>query len=108
MSATLYWRSSAVEFKAYQTIEGLQDGKYYLSMYAQGGDSGAGAEMYLYAESGGKTYKADYTVNGWVEWQHPEISGIEVTGGTVTIGVYFKGGEGAWGTFDDFYLCLED
>lgn len=103
-----YWRNGAVEFKAEQTITDLQDGKYYLSAYIQGGDSGDNAEMYLYAVSGGKEYRADYQVKGWIDWQHPEISGIEVTGGEVTIGVAFKGGEGAWGTMDDFYFCLED
>lgn len=102
-----YWRETPVEFKAEQTITDLQDGKYTLSAYIQGGDSGS-ATMYLYAVSGGQEYKADYSVNGWVEWQHPEIHDIEVTGNTVTIGVYFSGGEGAWGTMDDFYLALED
>ena len=103
-----YWRSSAVAFRASQTITGLADGKYSLSVYTQGGDSGAGAKMFLFAETGGETYTKDYSVNGWCEWQHPEIKGIEVKDGTVTIGVEFEGGEGAWGTFDDFYLCIED
>ncbi|MCQ2519212.1 MAG: glycosyl hydrolase 53 family protein [Lachnospiraceae bacterium] len=103
-----YWRQGAVSFEAQQTITGLQNGTYYLTMNAQGGDSGTSV-MYLFArKSDGFEYACDYDVNGWCEWQHPEISGIEVTDGTLTIGVHFDGGEGAWGTFDDFYLCLED
>lgn len=103
-----YWRNSDVSFKAEQTITDLDDGRYYLSAYIQGGDSGAGASMYLYAVSGENEYRADYSVNGWKEWQHPEIPVIEVTGGTVTIGISFDGGSGAWGTMDDFYLCKLD
>ncbi len=103
-----YWRQGAVSFEAQQTITGLQNGTYYLTMNTQGGDSGT-AEMYLFARtSDGFQYSGEYDVCGWCEWQKPEISGIEVTDGTLTIGVHFDGGEGAWGTFDDFYLCLED
>ncbi len=103
-----YWRNSAVAFKAYQTITGLDDGKYYLSAYAQGGDSGSSPQMYLYAVSGDKEYTCNYTVTGWCNWVKPEIPVIEVVGGTVTIGVSVDAGTGAWGTFDDFYLCKLD
>lgn len=103
-----YWRNSAVVFKAYQTITGLDDGRYYLSVYTQGGDSGADAKMCLYAVSGGKEYSSNYTVTGWCNWVKPEIQVIEVVGGTVTIGVSVDAGTGAWGTFDDFYLCKLD
>lgn len=103
-----YWRKSDVAFKAQQTITGLDDGKYSFSLYAQGGDSGADAQMYIYAISGDNEYKQDYEVTGWCEWQHPEIAEFEVKGGEVTIGVSFEGGAGAWGTFDDFYLCKLD
>lgn len=100
-----YWRQSAVEFTAEQTITDLENGTYYLSMYTQGGDSGAGASMYLYANTAAGEYKKDYEVKGWCEWQFVELGEIEVTDGTITIGVSFNGGEGAWGTCDDFYLC---
>ncbi len=101
-----YWRSSAVNFKAEQTFSGLENGTYYLSMYTQGGDSGAGASMYLYANNGETEYKQDYVADGWCNWQFVEIKDIKVTDGTLTIGVSFDGGNGAWGTFDDFYLCI--
>ena len=103
-----YWRNSEVQFSAEQTITGLQDGDYYLSAYIQGGDSGDDALMYLYAVSGDMVYKCDYEVNGWCEWVHPEINDIKVSNGELTVGIFFSGGKGAWGTMDDFYLCLED
>lgn len=100
-----YWRQSAVEFTVEQTITGLENGTYYLSMYAQGGDSGSGANMYLYANTAAGEFKKDFAVSGWCEWKKVEVEEIEVTDGSVTIGVSFNGGEGAWGTYDDFYLC---
>lgn len=103
-----YWRNSAVSFKAQQTITGLEDGMYYLSANIQGGDSGSSPNMYLYAVSDAGEFKTPYTVNGWCEWQHPEIQAFEVKGGSVTIGVSVEAGTGAWGTFDDFYLCRLD
>ena len=100
-----YWRSSAVSFTAETTITDLENGTYYLSMYTQGGDSGDNATMYLYANTSEGEYKTNYSVSGWCEWKKVEVEGIEVTDGSITIGVYFDGGEGAWGTMDDFYLC---
>lgn len=103
-----YWRAGDVAFKASQTITGLDDGTYFLSMQTQGGDSGVNPKMYLFAESGGETYRTDFAVTGWIEWKKPEIKEIEVKDGTVTIGVCVDAGKGAWGTFDDFYLCRAD
>lgn len=99
-----YWRESEVEFKAEQTITGLVDGTYLFSAFAQGGDNGPSPEMYIYAISGDETYKASFTPDGWKVWKNPSINSINVVDGTITIGVYVKGGAGAWGTLDDFYL----
>ena len=103
-----YWSTKEVVFTAEYTLTGLDDGLYYLSSYVQGGDSGSSASMYMFAKSGDEEYKAAYSVNGWCEWQHPEIKEIQVVDGTVTIGISFNGGTGAWGTIDDFYLCKMD
>ena len=64
--------------------------------------------MYIFAQTAEETYKQTYSVNGWCEWQKPVITGIDVTDGNIVIGVYFKGAAVAWGTYDDFYLGLED
>lgn len=103
-----YWRNSEVQFTAEQTITDLENGKYMLSMYTQGGDSGDGAEMYLYAKTASGEYKQNYAVDGWCEWKLVEIKDIEITDGTITIGVFFNGGKGAWGTMDDFTLSKMD
>lgn len=103
-----YWRQSEVSFKAQTTVTGLPNGIYTVGCVAQGGDSGANPKMFLYAETGGKTFTQDYSVNGWINWQEPQIKDIEVTDGTLTLGVSVDAGKGAWGTFDDFYIYRQD
>lgn len=98
-----FYSGTGVDFNVEQTITGLKPGTYYLSMFLQGGDAGH-SDMYLYAKAGGQEYKANTGVNGWVNWSHPEIAGIPVTDGTITIGARIKAGAGAWGSLDDFYL----
>ncbi|WP_025948622.1 glycosyl hydrolase 53 family protein [Geobacillus thermocatenulatus] len=98
-----FYSSEAVDFQVEQTITGLEPGYYDLSMFLQGGDA-SNAEIYLYAKTGGKEYRAAATVNGWLNWSHPEIHDIYIGDGTVTIGASIKANGGAWGTLDDFQL----
>lgn len=99
-----YWSDGAVVYTAEQTLTGLENGKYTLSCYVQGGDSGKSPTMFLFANAGGKEYKADFLVDGWINWMHPVITDIEVTDGTLTFGISMDATAGAWGTIDDFYL----
>ncbi|WP_407270485.1 glycosyl hydrolase 53 family protein [Radiobacillus sp. PE A8.2] len=98
-----FYSSAAVDFKAEQTITGLEPGYYNFSMFLQGGDV-TDPEMYVYANTATNNYKQDTAVNGWVNWSNPEINNILVEDGTITIGALIKSGGGAWGTLDDFYL----
>ncbi|MBD8068641.1 glycosyl hydrolase 53 family protein [Bacillus sp. PS06] len=98
-----YYSGEGVDFKVEQTITGLEPGYYNLSMFIQGGDANH-PEMYLYAKVNGEEYKAETGVNGWVNWQNPELSDILILDGTITIGARVKADAGAWGTIDDFYL----
>lgn len=103
-----YWNLGEVYFQAEQNFDDLNDGTYYFSMYGQGGNQGAEATFYIYATSGDVTYTTEFTVNGYAEWVMPEIKDIKVVDHKLTVGVYVKAGEGAWGTFDDWYLCKTD
>ncbi|MGM7721378.1 hypothetical protein [Metabacillus sp. Hm71] len=60
--------------------------------------------MFIYASTSDKEYKTDTSVNGWVNWSHPEIGEILILDGTVTIGASIKASAGAWGSLDDFAL----
>ncbi|WP_251030253.1 glycosyl hydrolase 53 family protein [Bacillus sp. ISL-35] len=98
-----FYSSEAVDFKVEQTITGLEPGYYNLSMFLQGGDADE-SEMFLYAKTSDQEYKFDTSVNGWVNWNNPEIKEIPVLDGSITIGASIKAGQGAWGSLDDFYL----
>lgn len=98
-----FYSAEAVDFRVEQTISGLKDGYYHLSMFIQGGDASS-SDMNLFAVSGGKEVKVATEVDGWAQWRNPEIQNILDTDGTITIGANIKAGGGAWGTIDDFYL----
>lgn len=98
-----FYSADRVDFQAEQTITGLEPGYYKLSAFVQGGDA-ENSEMYIYAETAGERYTMDTSVNGWANWSQPEIDGILVEDGTVTIGGSVKADGGAWGSLDDFSL----
>ncbi|UOQ87491.1 Ig-like domain-containing protein [Gracilibacillus salinarum] len=98
-----FWNDQPVNFEISQTITGLETGYYQLSMFIQGGDA-EDANMELFAETADQSNAAETSVDGWVNWQQPEIDQILVTDGKLTIGASVKAPENAWGTLDDFYL----
>ncbi len=101
-----FWSESEQSFKVEQTISGLAEGDYSLSVNIQGGDVGSDAEIYLYAIVNGETYQSDpVTLAGWCVWQTPLIKDIPLDGASdITIGVSVKCAGNGWGTIDDFYL----
>lgn len=101
-----FWSADPVDYTASQKVK-LNKGKYDLSAYVQGGDAGENPTFQLYMKVNGKTYTADGTVSKWQIWSNPSITGIDVTedGTEVEIGVITKAAAGAWGAWDDFYLC---
>lgn len=101
-----FYSTEDVLFQAEQTLTGLDNGSYYFSVEAQGGDIGTSPELYIYVTTGGETYTQSFTLDGWCSWQKPEIADIPVTDGTATVGVYVKTAAKGWGTLDDFYFCL--
>ncbi len=98
-----FYSAKAVDFRVEQTITGLKNGYYNLSMFLQGGDA-EHSDMNLFAVTGSKELKANTSVNGWAQWSNPEIKNILVTDGNLTIGADIKADGGAWGTLDDFYV----
>lgn len=101
-----FYDTDNMEFNVEQTVTGLEAGSYTLSTNIQGGDVGADAEIYLYAEADGRIYKSETVVlDGWANWKTPEIKDIELSSdGDITAGVYVKCKAKGWGTMDDFFL----
>lgn len=105
-----FWGENGSELRAYQKVTDIPAGKYTLSASVQGGiDSGDDAQdIYIFAYAGDdeeNMVKASAELSGYANWQNPKTAAVEVPeGGTVTIGVYIKAGNGSWGTVDDFML----
>ena len=100
-----FWSgTSDMVFSIEQEFTDLEPGTYELSVYAQGGDMSADAEMELYAVVNGEELTQPFMMVGWANWQVPKISDIKVHDGAMTIGVRFRCNKGSWGTVDDFTL----
>lgn len=84
------------------------NGSYKYFAYAQGGDVDDTASMELYAIAGGEEKTVSFMIDGYGNWQVPEIEGLNVTDGTLTIGVRMKCNAKSWGTMDDFTVNMMD
>ena len=98
-----FWSEQDMAFSIQQTVEGLEPGQYEASVWSQGGDI-TDAAMELYVIADGECRQVSFMNTSWADWQHPVLSGISVTGGSVTIGVSIRCGKKSWGTLDDFSL----
>ena len=107
-SMHFYSGSTDVNFKAEQTVSGLEDGTYKLTAHIQGDTAGdENATVYFYAMVNGEEVKVDGELNGYVNWYTVEIPGIAPTDGEITIGVRVQVAPGGWGTIDDITLVRE-
>lgn len=107
-SLHFYSGSTNVSFTAEQTVNGLEEGSYKLTAYVQGDAAGdENASVYFYVITGGETLTVEAELNGYVNWYTAELSGINVTDGTVTVGVSVNTAPGGWGTIDAISLVKE-
>ena len=99
------WSGSAdMDFSIEQSFTDLEPGTYELSAFSQGGDLSDDASMELYAMVDGKELTAPFMLTTYADWQNPVIPEIEVTDGSLTIGVRYKCNVNSWGTLDDVTL----
>ena len=100
-----FWSENKVVYKVEQKIENLPAGTYDLSAFLQGGDAGNNAVFELYIKVNGTEYKAGTKVSGWLNWDNPTITGIEIPAGAeVVVGVKANAAANAWGAWDDITL----
>ena len=81
----------------------LPDGNYTMSAYAKIGSSFN--ELYMYATSGGKTFKTDINVIDG-QWHLYTISDVVVQGGNIEVGFYADGQADVWCNIDDVSLIM--
>jgi arabinogalactan endo-1,4-beta-galactosidase len=99
-----YYSVGDVRFIARQSFTNLPDGTYSLTVAIQGSEERSGECIVIFAESATGRMETGASLAGWQVWQHPEISGIQVMDGQLSIGIMVEGNGGAWGTIDDVYL----
>lgn len=101
-----FYSSGSTEFSIEQTVDNLEAGAYRLSCQLQG-DGANEPEIYLYAVIDGETYQAEAALEGYLKWNTPELTGLSVENGSITVGMSVKNGPGGWGSIDDFILEKE-
>ena len=100
-----FYNSGRVDFTTEQKVK-LAPGHYEFSLFGQGGDLGEGADTYAYVKIGDEMLKAEFALTGWAIWKNPTISFDVKEETEVAVGVNVTAAQnGAWGTFDDWYLC---
>jgi arabinogalactan endo-1,4-beta-galactosidase len=102
-----YWKSAPFKFELSKQFSGLSNGRYTFSAWAAGG--GGEKSVRLFARNCGndKNNNAAISNTGWQKWRQYKISGIQVTGGTCTVGVAVDGATGNWGNIDDVEFAAE-
>jgi hypothetical protein len=96
------WNSANYTFRSSQTVTGLQDGKYQLSVMSTVSND---STISFYASSGGETVELPLAFEEWTLTKR-RIQ-IEVTGGSMEFGIKGSGENDMipanhWGTFDNF------
>ncbi|QSO47418.1 glycosyl hydrolase 53 family protein [Alicyclobacillus mengziensis] len=105
-----YWSANAFRnVTVSQTITGIPNGTYTLSVWGEGSASGS-AVPFLYATgydatNPSATVTQSFTPSGWNIYKKYSVE-VTVTSGQCTIGVNFNGAAGDWGDVDDFYFGL--
>ena len=107
-TALHFYSEQEMDFEISQTLEGLENGIYAVSLFAQGGDVSKDSRMEVFAISGGKEVRENFMVTTWVDWKNPKTSGIKVNDEKLTFGARIKCNAKGWGTLDDFSVFKID
>lgn len=103
-----FYSTKNFEISAEQKLTGLENGTYTLSGFVQGDTAGdKEGRIYFYAVAGADKKEADGKLSGYLAWDEVKVEGIEVTDGTLTIGIAVKNAANGWGTIDGVTLVKE-
>ena len=103
--STHFWAAAPYAFTIEQTVTGVPAGQYRLSARAQGGDAGPADTMQISASSGISSVTADFRLDGFANWQHPQTDVLTVAAdGVVVVSASLTLSGGAWGSLDAFEL----
>ncbi|BCN30568.1 glycosyl hydrolase 53 family protein [Anaeromicropila herbilytica] len=104
-----FYSDQSLNFTLDQTLSNLEPGNYNFNLAIQGGDASADAKIKIYVLLDGVEYKSvETTLNGWHNWNNPEITNIPVNNQKVTVGISLQSGPKTWGSIEDAYLYKVD
>lgn len=102
-----FWNDKDFSYTVEQTIS-LEAGTYTFGGFLQGGDAGRDDVFELYVINGGETLTAEGGVTGWQNWSEIVVDGVVLKeSGEITVGIRVEATAGAWGAWDDLYLCRQ-
>lgn len=93
--------------RTYQTLEPIENGTYSFSMWV---NRDWADEQYLFAtgyDSANPTAESTQPTVDGADYTKITVSGIVVTSGKITVGVYSNNSTGTWASFDDAELVKE-
>ena len=104
-----YWLDEPFSFTLTQTLTGLADGAYELSVWAEGGHEHLAGQtsLKLFAESGGQRVEEPVAVTPWGDWRQYTLT-VQVTGGQAVIGFEVDAPATQWGALDDWTFHAAD
>ncbi|MDE6319121.1 MAG: glycosyl hydrolase 53 family protein, partial [Lachnospiraceae bacterium] len=106
--AAHFYSADGTTTKVLQTVKGLEAGIYIFGGYIEGADADADAVVTIYDKGGnikGNVMKLSCSLDGWLNWKNPEITGIVISEGDyLVVGMEVAVKAGGWGSMDDFYL----
>ena len=98
-----FWKNAAFENAVTSTTVSLEPGTYTFYLYGQGGDMGE-HDTFIFVRTPQGEQKQSFDLDGYLNWQQPEITFTVAEKCDVTLGVSVSAGAGAWGAFDDWGL----
>ncbi|MBQ8013574.1 MAG: glycosyl hydrolase 53 family protein [Treponema sp.] len=103
-----YWLGSGFKSILSQTLNGIENGTYELSLWAMGGGGENNIRLFAAGYDGtAKQVTAKIVNTGWQQWKKYKIR-VPVSSQNVTIGIYLDTAPDCWGNFDDMEFIKVD
>jgi len=103
-----FWDGKPLDFTVTQDITELPPGRYMLSAWLHGDKGGAGAECFIFAQSGRNYQRADIKMEGYKNFKQAVVYFNADKSGSATVGFTVKCAAEGWGGWDDFKLFKID
>ena len=103
-----YWLGSGFKSILSQTLTGIENGTYELSVWAMGGGGENNIRLFAAGYDGTvKQVTAKIENTGWQQWKQYKIR-VPVSTQNVTIGIFLDTAPDCWGNFDDIEFIKVD